>query len=99
MVLIIICKLTMPRLLKIVLSTVLGFLGGLLIFLGAHFWIVTPRTVQTLWDPAPAGSDGDSTPIDNGDSWLDTGYLLHKIAAGAVFLLGISALFWFVALV
>ena len=84
----------MPRLLKIVVSTVSAFLGGVLSILGVHFWFAVHRTVTTLLDPAPASSDPDAMRFDNSDPWLDKDFILHKIAAAVILLLGVSILGW-----
>ena len=88
----------MPRLFKIVTSTVFAFLGGVLSVLGIHLWFAAHRTVTTLLDSPPAGSDPDAVRIDNSDPWLDKDFVIHKIAAAAILLLGAIFLGWAVTL-
>ena len=65
--------------------------------LGGHFWLASHRTLRTLLDPAPASSEPDAVCFDNLDPWLDKDFILHKIAAAIILLLGVSILGWAVA--
>jgi hypothetical protein len=89
----------MPRLTKIALSTVLGFFGALLAVFGARFWFAAHRTVSTIFDSSPRGSDPDAMRIDNADPWIDKGFILHRITAVVVLLVGLALLVWAVSLI
>jgi len=87
----------MPHLLKVALLTVVAFLGGAMVFAGMRFWFATHRTVLTTFE-IPASCDPDAVRIDNNDPWLDRDFILHRIAAAVILLLGVSMLCWAVAL-
>jgi hypothetical protein len=83
----------MPRLFQIALWTVCAFLGGVLTYLGIHFWLGAHRTVLTALEVASHSSSGDLR-FDNFDPWIDKDFVLHRIFAATVLLFGVGIFSW-----
>jgi len=81
----------MPRLLKIALMTAMAFLGGLLASFGVRLWFTTHRTTLTKFDTV-FNSDPNALPMDTSDPWIDKGFVMHRVLAVMILLLGIGIL-------
>ena len=82
----------MPRLLKTALLTLVGFSGGVLSYFGIHSWFSAHRTVTTLLESLSTPQDSEALRFDNSDPWLDKDFILHRVAAALIVLLGVFLL-------
>ena len=89
----------MPRLLQIAILTVMAFFGVALIFAGVHFWMAAPHmTGPTLFDTVRASANSDGLFCGTPDPLFDKQLVLHRVAAAATSVFGISAFCWAVIL-